>query len=534
MYQVFLDGLQLATGLTGNSYQLTNLTASQTYTGKVKAYTLSGDTSSATFFVHTFTTPPSVYAYTQGFYKVTETTIKNQGAFLSNYVFAAEVRLINDSTIRFIQYRRLPTTWWTEDFTTLIHPGLNDSLFSPPSSPRGRILNQNTIRMSYLYGTSVVYDVKQIWEKLANPADTTTIVYTYPNVPFMINTVAGIKTTGVIQSSGDGGLAIKASLVNTNDVVFDNTGNYFITDGNGTKFSIRKVSSSGVISRFAGNNTSGFSGDGGLAINAQINSPQGLGIDNAGNLYISDGGNRVIRKVNSSGIISTIAGTPGVFGYSGDGGPATSAQLGFPAGIAVDGTGNIYFADPGKNVVRKISASGIITTVTGNGTAGFSGNGGPATSALLDGPTDVALDAAGNLYIADKNNHAVRMINATGMISTVAGIGGPGSNGFTGDGAQAINAKLNKPHSISIDPSGNLFISDYTNHRIRKVSSSGIISTIAGTGSSSVVLGDGPDFFGGDYGPALSAAIIFPFGNFWYSGKLYVAVNDRIRIINLQ
>jgi sugar lactone lactonase YvrE len=235
--------------------------------------------------------------------------------------------------------------------------------------------------------------------------------------------------------------------------------------------------------------------------------------------------------VSASGIISTIAGTPGVFGYAGDGGLATSAQLGAPAGICVDGSGNIYFADAGKHVIRKISTSGIITTIAGTGnTSGYAGDGGLATSAKLYTPNDVCVDPQGNLFIADKDNHCIRKLDVNGIITTVAGIGGSLNYGFTGDGGVATSAKLNKPQSVSVDVSGNLFISDYGNNRIRKVSTSGIITTIGGN-VQSAVLGDGPAFYGGDYGMATSASIAAPYGNFWINNTLYIAASYRIRKI---
>jgi len=531
-YKILLNGSIIDSNLTSTQYVLTSLTANP-YSGRVFAYTMGGDTSSAPFSINAYQAPPSPYSYVTGFYKVTETTTLISGGSTRNYVFFAQATLINDSTIQFIQSRRIPRTWWTADFPTQIYPALNDSLIGGGITPRGRILDSNNIRMSYLYGSSVVYSVKQLWEKFANPADTATVVYSYPSFPNMINTVAGNNTSGSGSgTSGDGGLAINASLLNPLDVVADNSGNIYFTDGSSTNYSIRKVDGNGSISRFAGNNTSGFSGDGGPATAAQLNYPTGLAFDFSGNLLISDAGNRVIRRVSSSGIISTIAGIAGSYGYSGDGGPATSAQLGAPAGLCTDNNGNIYFADPGKNVIRKIDASGVITTIAGTGgTNGYSGDGGQATAALLNFPNDVCLDAAGNLYIADKNNHAIRKINTAGIISTIAGIGGSLNYGFTGDGGQATAAKLNNPQSVSFDASGNLYISDYTNNRIRKVSTTGIITTVGGNGQSAV-LGDGPDFWGGDYGLATSASIAAPWGNFWINNKLYIATSYRIRKIS--
>ena len=515
------------------SFNITNLTANATYQGRVLAYTNSGDTASASFFIDSYTNSGPNYNYVNGFYRVTETAKVLSSGQISNYVFYAQVILTNDSTIQFVQSLRNPRTWWTVDFPTQIYPLMGDSLIGGGITPRGRILNPNTIRMGYLYGSSVVYNVNQLWEKLSNPADTSTIAYTYPNVSNMITTVAGSNTSGSGSgSSGDGGLATSATLLNPTDVVADNNGNVYLNDG-GTTYSIRKVDANGIITRFAGNNTSGFSGDGGQASLAQLNYPQGLALDNSGNLYISDMGNRVIRKVSTSGVISTIAGIPGTFGYSGDGGPATSAQLGAPSGIALDAAGNIYFSDLGKHVIRKINTSGIITTIAGTGnTSGYSGDGGLATAAKLYGPNDICLDAQGNLYIADRDNHCIRKVNTSGIITTIAGIGGSLNYGFTGDGGAATAAKLNKPQSISVDNLGNLYISDYTNNRIRKVNTSGIISTIAGNGQSAV-LGDGPAFYGGDYGVATSASVGAPYGNFWINNFLYVAASYRIRKIKL-
>ena len=218
-----------------------------------------------------------------------------------------------------------------------------------------------------------------------------------------------------------------------------------------------------------------------------------MAVDASGNLYIADTGNNRIRKVSATGIITTVAGN-GSAGYSGDGGPATSAQLDGPEGVAVDGSGNLYIADTCNNRIRKVSATGIITTVAGNGSAGYSGDGGPATSAQLSLPAGVAVDGSGNLYIADSGNNRIRKVSATGIITTVAGNGSPG---YSGDGGPATSAQLNQPAGVAVDASGNLYIADSSNNRIRKVSATGIITTVAGNGF---------DGYSGDGGPATSAA----------------------------
>lgn len=534
-FKIYLNGRLLASDVLVNSWQLSGLLPGNSYSGKVLAYTQSGDTSSAAFSVNTFTAPPA-YSYLNGYYKVTESSRILSTGQTSNYVFFAEANLQNDSTIKFVQSRRIPYTWWTVDYQAEIYPSLNDSIIGGGITPRGRILDSNTVRIKYIFGSTLVYEVSQLWEKLPNPSDTAAITYTYPSFPNMINTVAGNNTSGAGSgSSGDGGLAVKAALLNPADVTLDQSGNVYVTDGGSSSgYSIRRIAANGIITRFAGNNTSGHSGDGGAAINAQINYPQGLASDLSGNIYISDAGNRVIRKVNASGTISTIAGIPGSYGFSGDGGAATSAQLTAPAGIATDAAGNIFFADPGRHIVRKIDVNGIISTIAGTPatSGGYSGDGGQASSATLNYPTDVALDNQGNLFIADRDNHCIRKVNASGIITTVAGIAGSLNYGFTGDGGSALSAKLNKPNSISVDAMGNLFISDNSNNRIRRVTSAGIISTIAGNGQSAVP-GDGPDFFGGDFGPATSASLFAPYGNYLVNGKLYVVSSYRVRRIVL-
>jgi len=280
---------------------------------------------------------------------------------------------------------------------------------------------------------------------------------------------------------GDGGPAKSAGFCGPNDVALDASGNLYISDGGiyctgPGGHTVRKVDKDGIITTVAGTGVfGGYSGDGGLATKAQLNLPIAVAVDREGNLYISDEENYRIRKVDKDGIITTIAGT-GEGGYSGDGGPATSAQLTDPGGIAFDARGNLYMAD--YTSVRKIDPSGTITTVAGTGRSGhFSGDGGPATEARLSA-SDVALDASGNLYIADGDNHRVRKVDKDGIIHTVAG---SGKEGNSGDGGSATRAALNEPSSIDFDGEGNLFILCHRTSVVRKVDKNGTITTIAGT-----------------------------------------------------
>lgn len=331
-----------------------------------------------------------------------------------------------------------------------------------------------------------------------------------------INTFAGNGTQGYF---GDGGQATAAELAYPLGVAFDNTGNFYIADLNSC---IRKVSASGIITTVVGNGVVGYSGDGGQATAAEVNYPADVVVDPAGNIYVADNGNNVIRKVNTSGIITTIAGN-GYPSYSGDGGQATAAELNSPGGIVLDATGNIYVVDSWNNRIRKINTSGIITTVAGNGIAGYSGDGGQATAAEIDTAVGVAIDTYGNLYIGDYKNNCIRKITASGIISTFAG---NGIAGFSGDGGAATSAELNKPAAIAFDASGNAFITDSYNERIRKVNTSGIISTLAGNGTVG---------YSGDGGPAISAELNNPenivcdaSSNIYFSD----VINNVVRVIN--
>ncbi len=237
----------------------------------------------------------------------------------------------------------------------------------------------------------------------------------------------------------------------------------------------------GNVSTIAGDGTQGFSGDGGPATAAVTNFPSGIAIDNVGNIYFSEITNSVVRKIATDGTISTVAGMVGDFGFSGDGGQATSAELDSAQDMAIDDNGNIYISDWLNNKIRKVDATtGVITTIAGTGSSGFSGDGAAATAARLKSPSGITLDAAGNIYFSDRGNDRIRKIAPDGIITTIAGKGG--FNAFSGDGGQAIDAEFNDPNGLTIDNTGNLYVMDRDNHRIRKITTDGIVNTIVGTG----------------------------------------------------
>jgi len=275
------------------------------------------------------------------------------------------------------------------------------------------------------------------------------------------------------------------------------------------------------ITMLAGTGVQGYSGDGGPALEALLSFPAGLAVDASGNVYVADAGNACIRMIRPDGTVTTVAGT-GRPGFSGDGGPAVQAQLSFPSGLAVDSDGNLYIADTDNQRVRMVNPEGIISTVAGNGNQGFSGDGGPAAEAELVSPTGVALDRKGNLYIADFGNSRVRVVSPDGVIRTFAG---SESVGYDGDGGPADRAALTSPYGVAVGADGSVYITDFSAHCIRKVDPSGTITTLAGTG----VLG-----FLGDGGPAAQARLWNPAGITAAPDGLICFAdsgNNRIRLI---
>ncbi len=282
----------------------------------------------------------------------------------------------------------------------------------------------------------------------------------------IMHTIAGICTGnggGCTTFTGEGVPGTTARFCSPQGVAVDKSGNVYITDHMYNR--IRKLDSSGYIYTIAGGSTKSYGGDGGPASAALINYPWGILVDSVGNIFFSDQDNNCIRKI-SGGIISTIAGTPGVGGFAGDGGPASSALMYHPKGIAMDCKGNLYISDFYNARIRKIDPSGIITTIGGTGVNGFSGDGGPATAAKIHATFGITVDKAGNVYLADANNQRVRMISNTGIMSTVAGIGYCAS---LGDGGPATAACFSSTYGVLADDEFNLYISDHIGERVRKV-----------------------------------------------------------------
>lgn len=333
-----------------------------------------------------------------------------------------------------------------------------------------------------------------------------------------ISTFAG---DGIKGNSGNGGSAVHAQLSQPVAVTVDPSGNLFIADS--ASNTIREVpAGTGLITAALMTNTATNPGAhvslvSSVSTSPSFNHPTSLALDPSGNLYVLDQTSSAIHRVSAStGTLALVAGSPlGHSGYSGDNGLATAAQLSSPSGMAFDPSGNLFIADTGNHRIREVAAStGVISTVAGTGTAGFSGDGGLATAALLSSPSAIAADSKGNLYIADSATSTVRKIDAhTGVISTVAGTG---AAGFSGDGAAATAAQLNSPQGITVDSFGNLFITDTGNQRVREVAAAtGIISTIAGNSTQG---------YSGDAGPSSHSSLNSPYATAVdTSGNLYIA-----------
>ena len=331
------------------------------------------------------------------------------------------------------------------------------------------------------------------------------------------DTITTIAGTGQAGYSGDGGQAISAKLDSPDGVAVDGQGNAYIADLRNGR--VRKVSRDGTITTFAGTGTWGSSGDGGLATSAQLNGPEGVAVDGQGNVYIADRENYRVRKVTPGGTITTFAGG-GKPGFLGDGGLATLATLRRPSGVAVDGQGNVYIADRDNSRVRKVSPGGTITTFAGTDKEGFAGDGGPANSALLYRPDGVAVDGSGNVYIADTFNNRVRKVSPGGTISTFAGTGACSA---AGDGGLATAARVCQPRGVAVDRQGNVYIADTNSSRVRKVSPGGTITTFAGTGSCGSGIGNG--------GPATAAELCGPSGvAVDAQGNVYIVETIRSRV----
>jgi len=335
-------------------------------------------------------------------------------------------------------------------------------------------------------------------------------VHSYAQI---ITTIAGDSTTGYCC---DDSLAIHAELNHPADVAVDAIGNIYICDAGNNR--IRKINTSGIITTIAGTGIAGYNGDAIAATAAQLNYPDALVVDGFGNIYFSDDHNFRIRMINALGIITTIAGT-GFSGYNGDDIPATTAQIATCVGIALDASGNVIFGDINNNRIRKIkpAINGIISTIAGTGSIGYTGDGGQATNATIYDPTGVAIDVSNNIFFAEHGNNCIRKITTDGIINTIAG---NGHVGFGGDNGPATLAQFNWPNGLKVDGNGNIFIADVYNYRIRKVDNSGVVTTIAGTGN---------DLYNGEGQPALLTNI-FPLGiAINNSDDLYFADFSRAR-----
>ncbi|HEV2446215.1 MAG TPA: IPT/TIG domain-containing protein, partial [Candidatus Sulfopaludibacter sp.] len=335
----------------------------------------------------------------------------------------------------------------------------------------------------------------------------------------MINTFAGNGLLGYINAVGDGGQGNQANLNLPSGVAVDSNGNVYIAD-NGDNL-VRKVDPTGIISTFAGIGYPGFAGDAAAATACSLNHPEDVAVDSSGNVYIADTLNGAIRKVTSDGNINTVVANldpstliPSI-GYSGDGSTGTSAGLIEPTAVSVDSNGSIYISEPPDGRIRKMDGkSSTVSTIAGNGTLGFAGDGSSATTAMLNLPAGVAVDSSGNVYIADTLNARVRKISGS-SIGTVAGNGGVS---YSGDGGPAAKAQLSSPRAVAADSAGNLYIADTFNHAVREVAANGVISTLLGNGTP----GSGNNQLNSPQGIAVDS-----------TGNVYVSDTQNARVLKI-
>lgn len=406
----------------------------------------------------------------------------------SNQTYATRVSLGQRAAIEHAAWKLTQTRTWRTDAAgeTYTYDGLDFNRKVLDSSVSGypHVINITVTPVSGTKPMSIAYRVIPSALKNIYVADTeNNRIRMVGEGTSIIETIAG---NGGYGHDGDGGLAVNAELGNPYGFCVNPYGGLYIADTRNHR--IRVVDESGTITTVAGTGHDGFSGDGGPAVNAQINTPKDIFADAMGVIYIADTENNRIRKIDTEGIITTVAGN-GLTGESGDGGPATSARLNEPEGVYVDSSGNIFIADTDNNRIRKVDTSGTITTVAGDGDLGFAGDGGKAVDAELKLPQGVCVDESGNIYIADTNNSRIRKVGTDGKINTVAG---DGSAGYSGDGGPALAAKIGNPGAIHIDTDGNIYFTDAANSCVRKINTAGIITTVAGTGLSGYS-GDGGD-----------------------------------------
>ncbi|ONI86529.1 hypothetical protein ALI144C_11575 [Actinosynnema sp. ALI-1.44] len=337
-------------------------------------------------------------------------------------------------------------------------------------------------------------------------------------------TATSFAGTGTSGAAGDGGQASAAQLNSPRGLAVTRSGDILIGDHDNSK--VRRITGKqidSIVYPVAGTGEWGFGGDGGPAMTAKFAGPNSIAFDPHGNLIVADMVNNRVRRIGTNGVITTIGGT-GEEGYDGDNKPATQAKVA-PDGVAVDRQGNIYVAEWRGSRIRKISTTGIITTVAGTGTYGFSGDGGPATSAMV-ASTDLVVDPAGNIYLTSINHNRVRKIDTAGIITTVAGTG---EKGFGGDGGPATAAKLSAPREVALDKAGNLYISDEQNNRIRKVTPAGVITTIGGNGERTLA-GEGKKAT--QTGMYPSAIVVGPDDTLYFSdGVAYIRKIDAAGVV---